>query len=245
MNFSRVLLVLALALPVSADTLTDIRGALGRLTGRDPIRATYELQQSVANEGKFSDDKFNGKVTFEVEGDANGFRVVFPRVMLDQINREQNAEAKNPKATMPTLSAAQQFDPIRSAQALDFAPPLLRLLEGAKVVGDTAGTWQGKPARVVVFRMADEPHDGPGKVTIAENKLTLWIGSDLVPAAVEHIFSAKMSFLVLKGETRQKRSWHLTRVSDRLVAHRHESSQITSGLGQKGNETLVATVKVH
>ncbi|HEX8617640.1 MAG TPA: hypothetical protein VF911_08640 [Thermoanaerobaculia bacterium] len=245
MNVSRLILVFALALPLAADPLTDLRAALGRLTGRDPIRATYELQQSVVNEGKFSGDKFNGKVTLEVEGDANGFRVVFPRVMLDQINREQNAEAKDPKVTTPTLSAAQEFDPIRGAQALDFAPAILRLLEGAKLIGDSAGTWQGKQARVMVFRLADEPNDGPGKVTIAENKLTLWLGSDLVPAAAEQIFSAKMSFLILKGEARQKKSWHLSRVADRLVAYRHESSQVTSGLGQKGNETLVATVKVH
>jgi len=51
--------------------------------------------------------------------------------------------------------------------------------------------------------------------------------------------------LVLKGESRQKQSWHLSRVADRLVSHRHEFTRTSSGLGQKGNESVVATVRVH
>lgn len=241
----RTALSLLLALPVAADPLADVRTALGRLTGREPIRATYELQRAVANEGKFSDDKFSGKVSVEIEGDANGLRVVFPRTLLDQLSREQNAEARNPKQTTPTVSAVQELDPVETAQALDFAPVLLRMLEGARVVSDGSGTWQGRPARVMVFRLVDEPHDGPGKVTVAENKLTLWLGGDLVPVAAEHIAAGRFSFLVFKGEARQKKSWHLSRVADRLIPHRHESSQTSSGMGQKGNENVVAMVRVH
>lgn len=244
-NLAPFALALTLALPGSADTLTDVRGALTRLGGKEPIRATYELQRSVNNEGKFGNDKFSGKVTVEIEGDVNGFRILFPRTLLDQIAREQTAESKNPKQTTPTVSAVQELDPVETSQALDFAPSLLRQLEGAKVVSDGAGTWQGKPVRVLILRLADEPHDGPGKVTVLENKMTLWLGTDLVPLAVEHIGAGKFSFLIFKGEAREKKNWHLTRVADRLVPHRHESTQTSSGMGQKGNESVVATVRVH
>jgi hypothetical protein len=248
-NLTRFLLALVAVFPlatsVAADPLADVRAALTRLTAREPIRATYELQRAVNNEGKFSDEKLSGKVTVDLEADANGFRIVFPRTLLDQLAREQNAEAKNPKATMPTVSAVQKLDPVETSQALDFAPSLLRQLEGAKLVSDAAGTWQGKPVRVLIIRPLDEPHDGPGKVTVLENKLTLWLGTDLVPLAVEHIGAGKFSFLIFKGEAHQKKSWHLTRVADRLVPYRHESTQTSSGMGQKGNESVVATVKVH
>lgn len=244
-NPTRLALALAIALPLAADPLGDVRTALTRLTAREPIHATYELQRVVNNEGKFSDDKFTGKVTVDLEADASGFRIVFPRTLLDQLAREQNAEAKNPKATMPTVSAVQELDPVETSQALDFAPSLLRQLEGAKLVSDAAGTWQGKPVRVLIVRPLDEPHEGPGKVTVLENKLTLWLGPDLVPLAVEHIGAGKFSFLIFKGEARQKQSWHLSRVADHLVTHRHESTQTSSGMGQKGNESVVATVKVH
>lgn len=244
-NLAPLALALTLALPAAADALTDVRGALTRLSGKEPIRATYELQRSVNNEGKFGNDKFSGKVAVEIEGDANGFRILFPRTLLDQIAREQTAESKNPKQTTPTVSAVQELDPVETSQALDFAPSLLRQLEGAKIVSDGAGTWQGKPVRVLILRLADEPHDGPGKVTVLENKMTLWLGTDLVPLAVEHIGAGKFSFLIFKGEAREKKSWHLTRVADRLVPYRHESTQTSSGMGQKGNESVVATVKVH
>jgi hypothetical protein len=244
-NLAPLALALTLALPAIADPLTDLRGALTRLSAKEPIRATYELQRTVNNEGKFGNDKFSGKVTVEIEGDTNGFRILFPRTLLDQIAREQTAESKNPKQTTPTVSAVQELDPVETSQALDFAPSLLRQLEGAKLVSDGAGTWQGKPVRVLILRLADEPHDGPGKVTVLENKMTLWLGTDLVPLAVEHIGAGKFSFLIFKGEAREKKSWHLTRVSDRLVPYRHESTQTSSGMGQKGNESVVATVKVH
>ncbi len=244
-NLARIALALAVALPLAADPLSDLRTALSRLTAKEPIRATYELQRAVNNEGKFGNDKFSGKVTVEVEADANGFRIVFPRTLLDQVAREQTAESKNPKLDTPTVSAVQALDPVETSQALDFAPSLLRQLEGAKIVSDGAGTWQGKPVRVLILRIADEPHEGPGKVTVLENKMTLWLAPDMVPLAVEHIGDGKFSFLIFKGEARQKKSWHLTRVGDRLVPYRHESTQTSSGMGQKGNESVVATVKVH
>jgi hypothetical protein len=241
----RALALLLITLPLAADPIGDVRGALRRLTGRQPIRATYEVQRAVANEGKFANDKFTGTVSVELEGDANGFRVVFPRTLLDQVGREQDAEARDPKLKTPTVGAVKEIDPVETSQALDFAPVLLRLLEGAKVVSDGNGTWQAKPVRVMVFRLADEPHDGPGKVTVLENRLTLWLGADMVPLAAEHLASGKFSLLVLKGESRQKDSWHLTRVADRLVPHRHEFTRTSSGLGQKGNESVVSTLRVH
>ena len=245
MNAARLSLLLLLALPAAADPLGDLRTALGKLTALDPIRATYEVQRAVANEGKFNDDKYAGKVTVELEGDANGFRIVFARPVLDQVERELQAEARDPKKTMPTATALDEIRPVDTSSTIDFAPVLLRQLEGAKLVSDANGTWAGKPARVMIFRVQDEPHQGPGKVTVAENKLTVWLGPDLVPLAAEHLFSAKFSILLIKGETKRKNSWHFAHVGDRLVRVRHEGAESGSGLGQKGSETVLATVRVH
>ena len=87
MNFLRFALALVLAVPLAADPLGDVRAALGKLTAGQPIRATYEVQRSVANEGKFDNDAFTGKAAVELEGGGGDFRVVFPRPLLDQISR--------------------------------------------------------------------------------------------------------------------------------------------------------------
>ena len=246
MNFLRFALALLLAVPLAADPLGDVRVALGKLTAGQPIRATYEVQRSVANEGKFDNDSFTGKAVVELEGGGGDFRVVFPRPLLDQISREQETQMQDVNRSTPTVSAISQIDPVETANAIDFAPTLLRMLHGAKVVSDAPSTFQGKPARAMVLRLADRvrKEDG-GRVKISENRLTLWLGADLVPVGAEHLLNAKFSFLIFKGESKQKKSWYFAQVADRLVRVRHESTESGSGMGQKSHETLVATVKVH
>jgi hypothetical protein len=242
----RILLLLALALPAIADPLADVRAALGRLTAREPIRATYELQHSIANEGRFDNDKFTGKVSVELEGDGGAFRIVFPRPLLEQVGREQQAHAQNVEQKTPTVSALAEIEPVATADAVDFAPVLLRMLDGAKLLSDTNATFQGKPARALVLRLADRiPKEDAGRFKISENRLTLWLGPDLVPVGAEHLLNAKFSMLIFKGESKQKKSWYFAQVADRLVRVRHESSQSGSGMGQKSSQSMVATLKVH
>jgi hypothetical protein len=246
MNYVRAALFLLLATHLSADPVGDVRAALGRLTAREAIKATYEVQQSVANEGKFGNDKYAGKAIVELEADGGGFRMVIPPPLLEQIEREQQAKIRDVKQSTPTVSALKEMDPVETANAVDFAPVLLRMLDGAKLVSDAASTFQGKPARALVLRLADRlDEDDAGRVKIAENRLTLWLDNDLVPVGAEHLLNAKFSFLVFKGESKQKKSWYFAHVADRLVRVRHESTQSSSGMGQKGNESVVALVRVH
>jgi hypothetical protein len=246
MTIVRPSVLLLLALPLAADPLGDVRAAVGKLTAREPIRATYEYQRTVVNEGKFGDANFAGKAVVELEGNDSGYHIVFPRTLLDQVEREKVAKIRNPEQETPTANALREIEPVETADALDFAPTLIRLLDGSKVVSDAAGTWQGKPARVLVVRVPDRlSKDDAGKMKIGENRLTLWLGSDLVPLAAEHLFNAKLSFLIFRAELKEKKSWHLARVADRLVRTRYEAHQTSSGMGQKGNETVIATLRVH
>ncbi|HKR65484.1 MAG TPA: hypothetical protein VJZ00_17270 [Thermoanaerobaculia bacterium] len=242
----RTAVLLLFATSLAADPLMDVRSALQKLTGREPIHATYEMQHAIANDGRFDNDKFSGKASVELEADASGFRIVFPRPLLDQMDREQLTVARDPKQKSQTVTALSEIDPVATSNAVDFAPELLRMLEGAKLLSDGAGTFQGKGVRVMVLRLPDRLDDDDAKrVKIAENKLTLWLGSDLVPVGAEHLLNAKFSFLIFKGETKQKRSWYFAHVTDRLVRVRHESTSTSSGMGQNGNESVVATVRVH
>lgn len=239
-------LLLAGASPLAADPVSEVRAALGRFTARQPVRASYEVQSTVKNEGKFGNDSFAGKVAVDLEGTAGGYQIFVGRSLLEQIEREQQARDRNPKLGTPVANALREIDAVQTADALDFAPAILRLIDGARLLTDAAGTWQGKPARILILRAADRlDDDDAGKVKVAENKVTLWLDSENIPVAVEHLFGAKFSFLFLKGETKQKKSWHLARAADRLVRARYEYTQNSSGMGQKGHEVTVATVRVH
>ena len=246
MTIARAAVLLFSALPLFADPISDVRAALGKLPAREPVRATLDLQHSVVSEGKFDNDKSGGKVSVELEGTPSGFHIVVPRPLLEQLDRERDASARDPKLKTPSVAALNEIDPAATVDALDFAPTLMRLLDGGKLVTDAPGTWQGKPCRVLIVRVSDrvDPKDA-GRFKVSDNKLTLWLGADLVPLAAEHIFNAKISVLVFKAELKKKESWHLARTADRLIRARYESTQMSSGMGQKGNETVVATVRVH
>lgn len=241
----RLLLLFVVTVPLHADAFTDLRGALGKLAAREPVRATYEVQRVVKNEGKFDDDKFTSKAAVDLEGDGSGVRLIYPKPLLDQIALELEARSKDPMLAAPTIDAVGQIGPIPAANALNAAPALLNLLTDAKVVEDRGGTLQGKPARVVIFRLADKKQSKTGKVTVLENKLTLWLNTDHVPLAAELVRNIKFSFLIFKGEQKSKESWHLVQVGDRLVRARLEQSEIGSGMGQNSNESTVATLRVH
>lgn len=241
----RLFAIVFVAVPLYADALTDIRSALAKLGGTSPIRATFELQRNETDEGRFANDKSGGKAAVDLEADGAGFRLVVPRSMMEQIGSELDARAKDPDKATPTERALNQISTVNAFESIDGAPSLLRLMEDAKIVSDGAGTWGGKPVRVVILRVADKIGKTPGKVTIAENKLTLWLGPDHVPLAAEHIRNGKFSFLVFKSEMKSKRSWHFARSGDRLVRARYEASETTSGMGQKGTDVTVATVRVH
>ena len=128
---ARTALSAVIALPLAADPIGDVRAALAKLTAREPIRATYEVQQSIVNEGKFDNDKFSGKATVELEGEHGEFRVVLPRPLLDQIAREGEARTKDFEQATPTISALAAIEPGETSNAIDFAPTLLRMLHGA------------------------------------------------------------------------------------------------------------------
>jgi hypothetical protein len=246
MNAFRLVLALFLALPLAADPLGDVRAALAKLTGREPIRATYEVQRAVVSEGKFDNDKVNGKAVVEVEGGGGDFRLVISRPLLEQIGREQEARALDPEKSTPTVGALSQLDPVETSNSIDFAPTLLRMLIGAKVVSESQSTFQGKPARAIILRLADRiEKSDKDRLKITENRMTLWVGPDLVPVGAEHLFNARVSVFLLKFDTKQKKSWYFSQVGDRLVRLRHESTENSSGMGQKANESMVATVKVH
>ncbi|HYC62872.1 MAG TPA: hypothetical protein VEK79_25250 [Thermoanaerobaculia bacterium] len=246
MHIARSLLVLSLAVPLFADPIGDVRAALAKLTAQQPIRATYELQHSVVSEGKFDNDKFSGKAVVGLESDGGEVRIILPKVLLEQVSREHQARTTNVETPTPTANALAEIDTVETSNALDCAPMLLRLIHGAKLLSDAQGTFQGKPVRVLVLRVEDRiEKEDKGRVKMGENKLTLWLGPDLVPVGAEHLVNAKISVLFLKAESKQKKSWYFTQVADRLVRVRHESTQSGSGMGQKSNETVISTVRVH
>jgi hypothetical protein len=248
-SFTSVLLLCLAASVARADTVGDMRAALARLGGRSAISATYEVQRSRKSEGRFVNDNFTGKVRLELESDSAAFQLVFPQALLATINNEQMIKLRDPKKDTPTLNALWGVSPMSASQALNFAPALVRMIDGAKVVDDHAETVHGAPGHRLVFDLPPSKQARGtieiGSVTIEKDRLTLWLGADGIPVSAEHIRVTKASAFIFKGETQQLEKWTFGKENDRLLPTRYESSGSGSGLGQKGTTSVITTLTPH
>jgi hypothetical protein len=245
-----VLLAIVSALSAQGDTLSDLRAVLGRLNGHAPIRATYEIQRSGQSKGRFVNDRYSGSVAVEIEADTAALRVVFPQALLDTIAREQAAKLRNSATDTPTLNALWEVSAVHTAEAVDFAPALLQMIDGAKLVDDRAATLQGRPARMIVLDLPQrvtQPNGtiDIGKVTVEKDRMTLWLGADGLPQVAEHVRTIKASVLLFKALSEETESWQFAAGAGRLLRLRYESKSSGSGLGQTGSGTLVFTLKPH
>ena len=80
----RLAMLFLVAVPIYADALDDVRGALTSLAAATPIRATFELQRNELDEETFADGNFAGKAVVDLVADGSSFRLVMPRSMLER-----------------------------------------------------------------------------------------------------------------------------------------------------------------
>jgi hypothetical protein len=248
-GLTSVLLLCSAASAAHADTLGDMRAALARLGGRSAISATYEVRRSQKSEGRFANDNLTGRVTLELKSDNATFRLVFPQALLATIDNEQMTMLRDPKKDTPALNALREVSPMSASQALNFAPALVQMIDGAKVISDHVETVQGEPGHRLVLDLPPPKLAGGapdiGSVTIEKDRLTLWLGADDLPLSAEHIRVTKASVLFFKAEEQQTEKWTFRKDNDHLLRMRYESFSSGSGLGQKGSASVITTLTPH
>jgi hypothetical protein len=231
MRFGVSLLLLLLPSIAAADGLTDLRGALGRLTATTPAHGTIEITStSRSNE----EDKSNeGKASVAFEIGKEGLDIGYPRAMLAQATQESRLQARDPERATPVRTGAGSIRPLHVADLLDAAAPLGILLESAQLLQMKPATFGGRPARLLLFKIVPKISKADSKhVKKVDASLSIWIGEDGTPLAAEESTSAKASFLLISFEVEQKESWTYARNGDRLIAICHEETNKSDGLGQ-------------
>ncbi len=226
------MLMLCIALPVSADTLTDVKTALGKLNAKSPLRATWSLEQSDSTNGKYGNDKSAKRISVEASQDADSFRVEIPRAVM-------RAETRR---TLPSLS------PTGIADDIDFADAFSAMLNLGTLAEERRVMWNGAPARLLVLKMKEPKHEHEisiGKVDYKENRMSVWIGADDLPLAAEHVSKVSAGFLMFHGDSTMKKTWQFARKDDHFVVTRYEDWSSFSGLGQQGQGHTIVTVAIH
>ena len=241
-------LAVALAFPLHADTLADVRTAVTALHGAQPIRAIAELHRTEKEEGRFSNDAFTGAATVDVGLDGEGVHITFAPAVVELFLREQREHTANPKKVDATSRTAGHVSPLWVLEHLNASDTFLGLLRYAKLQSETRVVWQNHPARLLVFHLDEPVPDGMkgiASLDIKEHRLKVWLGDDNLPLAAERVQEGTARVLLFHGSVRTVDSWSFTRVADHLVVARHDSSHSGDILGQKsvGQTSDVVIVK--
>lgn len=229
-----------------ADGLTDLRSALARLDGQDPIRAaaTYQFWNSQGKPGKPVITQ--GQATCTVAQGPQGFQILWSRSLMDVATQEADAHALNPEQKTPTRRAFAGLQPLDLWDCLNGATALGRTLEGAQELDEKAADWQGKPARLLELKLAPGLSSQDRKyVKDMQATAKVWIGSDGTPLAAQTATRLKgRAFLVITFEQQTQDDYTFERVGQRLVVLRHSESSSGSGAGQQGASKAFTTLQV-
>ncbi len=240
-----LIVLLSLALPLPAHGLDDLRAALQKVQGSEPVKAALEhsfWRQTM-------DDKkptvSQGKVTAQLEDGPQGFRVTWGRPILQQAFKEMAAQEREPEKTTPTRTALRNMDPLETAESLNHAEALLRDLAQAQVQEERAEAWQGRPAKLLVLKLTPKiPESQKKYLKELKADAKVWVGADGLPLAFSSSVAYKGSrmFISFEGGNTQERQF--TRVGNRLVVTRATSEEHNAGFGASSQTKKTTTLTV-
>lgn len=243
MNFRLLALLLAGSL-LRADTLSDLKGTLLRLNGQDPVKASVDYQFW----SKQGDDKnpiiTEGKATTFVEDGPQSLKMSWNRALIETAVQEAKAQAKDPEKRASTRRAIEGLKAVEVSDYLSGAEELLRTLEQGQLVEEKTETWQGKPAKLLQFKLTPKLSKQDQKyVKEFEASAKVWIGADGLPLAAETQTRMKgRALLVISFEQQRKESFQFARVGNRLVVVHHTQESSGSGGGERGQSKTVVTL---
>jgi soluble cytochrome b562 len=246
MNLRLLSLLLAGAI-LPADSLSDLKGTLARLNGQEPIKASVEYQFWNRQGEEKKPVITEGRATTLVEDGPQGLKMSWSRGLIKTASEEARAKALDPEKKTPTRRAIEGLKAIDVNDYLNGAEELLRTLDQSQLVEERVEAWQGKPARLLQFKVT--PRLGQQeKKYIKEMEATakVWVGSDGLPLAAENQVRMKgRALLVISFEQQQKEEFQFLRAGNRLVVVHHVQENSGSGGGEKGQSRSVVKLSLN
>lgn len=244
-----VLLLVAIATSAAAraDGAADLKAALERLQEPGPLKAT--LEASVwRREGEGKDvEEINGQASVSIDDSARGMQLTYSREMLARLDAEAVAQARNPNAKTPTMSAAKDFAPTELRPMISAAAMLAQRLEKAAFKSEKPDSYQGKAARMLTYAQGmDVISDRQRKyVKDFEGNIYVWIGPDGTPMGSRIVQSySGRAFLVVSFNGKNEESSSYMVAGKRLITSRFESRGSSTGAGEKEEFKTTKTLQL-
>lgn len=226
---SALLLLLALALPARSLTLDEVRRSLAGYHGASPMSARIDSAERRLD-GK---EKSESSGTSVVEDDGTQIRLVHDKNEL----RRRQLEKKN--------RADHSVGAAEAMELMNYAPKLLKELEGATLKRVTQTALDGAPATLLeIVPVREKDEDGDKWVKSYTDTYLVWLNAGGIPVAAERTLKLKARIIVIGLEMHKKEKFRFTRAADRLVVTRWSDETSGSGFGSSENGTKSATVTI-
>ncbi|HUO84108.1 MAG TPA: hypothetical protein VM534_03250 [Thermoanaerobaculia bacterium] len=209
-----------------ADRLAEVRATLSRAGDEETLRA--RIEQTVILE-RNDDAPERGATAFTAELGADGLIVRYPEAEM----RKAEAESSSPDDGRPVTRALESIQPTEIASLLDFAPALLRTLDGARLTRESRTLWQGKQAHLLEL-VLDVKLSGREARHVRETQATmkLWLDASGNPIAAETRSTIKGRFFLVGFELTENATRELVWHGNRLLVTREDARRSGSGLGE-------------
>jgi hypothetical protein len=236
-----------LAPAAHADGLANLRGALARLAGHAPLKATLEVR-GWRRSGEGADvQERQASVTLGLEDGPRGLQPAYGRELFARLDAEARAAIKDKKAAKPVSEVLEHTGVEELRLLASAAPVIARDLDESAFKGESAETLDGRPVRKLVFeRGIDTLADGDRKYAREfQSVLTVWIAPDGTPlASRRHLQLSGRAFVVVTFEQRDDDDRSYAVVGDRLVTVRHDEKGHAQGAGENQDYRIEHSLQV-
>lgn len=217
-----------------ANGLDDMRNALGSLQGQGALRGTFDARQSKQEVDKGKAPESANASAF-IEDDGGNLTIRWDRATLKRANDEANPPNNGkPKQMLSTVLGTSTA--LRIGSCVNYAPALLRALDGAQLKSERADTYHGKPARLLELSLVERsPDDEHVSMKESTHTAQVWLGADNVPLAASIVHKRKAKVLVfLSFEQQSKEDFQFSVAGNRLVVLKQDEQGTAKGLGSDG-----------
>ena len=226
-----------------ADGLSDVRATLQKLQSDQLLRGRVEIK-SRRSGGESGRQKQSETVsTVIVENGPEGLKLSWSPDQIRQSRKAAWNEVANPDIPRSDLATLKALEPAQALNLLDAADGLRRALEKSELREDKRENYQGKSARVLVFRVELGLDEEERKaLKSSETYLKLWLDGDGVPLGMERDVQAKFSRFLVGFRIHEHDTRTYQRTGDRLVVTHATHDTSGAGLGHTEEAHIITTV---
>lgn len=230
-----------------ADGPADLKAALARLQGNTPVKGSVDVRTwTRSGEGKELTER-TGQAGAWVEDGPQGLKMMWNRTLIAQVRDEARAKRKNPEAKTPTSSGLGNLTPRNVQDQINAAESVANSLEHAVFQAETREAWNGRPARLLTYKLTQNGMSAKERKYVKEFDGTakVWIEEDGTPLAASTTLKVKgRAFMVVSFSQEREETFAFSKVGDRLVCTKEESAFSGSGAGEQQQGRTVTTFAI-